>query len=181
MMTPQRILGTFESLPVLTACDMKLLERQGIPSETLLRHPIKLAYVQVFGSQFLFDQHCPSSRPVRTFAMLSLGLLGDLVDILVWAPETGAFASWLGVAWGWGEETMLRPRLGEQAVPIYRTPLGCLRRGLDGIVPLRPKTLAYHLMGVPALIAEDWAHRAELLRLLHASLPRILVRAENFQ
>jgi hypothetical protein len=181
MMTPQRILGTFESLPVLSACDMKFFERRGILSETLLRHPIKIAYVQVFGSRFLFDQHCPSSRSVRAFVMLSFDLLSEPADILVWDPRAGALASWLGVAWGWGEETMLRPRLGEQAVPIYPTPLGRLLSGLDGVVALRPQTLAHHLMGVPALIAEDWAHRAELLRLLHASLPRILVRAENIQ
>lgn len=179
MMTPARILGTFESLPGLTSRDMRWLHKHGVEAEALPLHGIKAAYVHLFGSRFLFDQHYQHDGALRVLTMLSFDLLNEPVDILVWNPRTDVIASWLGVAWSWGEETILRPRLNYEALPIYRTPLGRLRAKLDGIVPLRPRGLAHHLLDVPSLVAEDWAHRSELQRLLRASLPRVLVRAEG--
>jgi hypothetical protein len=88
MITSQRILGTFESLSNLTSRDIELLERQGVPADAMPDQSIKLAYVQLSGERFLFDQHCPSSRPARAFAMLSFDLLSEPADILVWDPNT---------------------------------------------------------------------------------------------
>ena len=131
---------------------------------------------------FLFDQHHPGPHPIRAYAFLEYSEIGDLIDILTCDPIDGAIRSWTGAAWCWGAETIRRPRLGVEAIPVHRKPSRRLRaRKLDGFVPLRPQTLLYHVLGIPALIAEDNVHRVELQRHFQALVPRILLPEEVCQ
>lgn len=109
MINSARLLGTFASLDHPSERDMSWFDNQRVATSFVRNLPIKVAHVQMIGDRFLFDHHAPCSNPTRVFVLLACDLLAEPFDILAWDLKTNTLATWLGVAWCWGEETILRP------------------------------------------------------------------------
>jgi hypothetical protein len=103
------------------------------------------------------------------------------IDIAAWQPESNRIGLWLNRAFALGEEQILAPRLGDEPLPIWRTPMKWLRAGRQGLVVLRPGAAGFHLDCVPVLLAEDFAHGEELERILTPKKPKtkILLRKQQ--
>jgi hypothetical protein len=106
---------------------------------------------------------------------------GPLVDLVAWHPETpdqwatrtGA-ASWLG-AWDPG---IAAER--QEPVRVWRAPFAWLRGWMEGVVPLTTERAELYrlLADMPAIVAEDEAHKVALRRALQRPypLPRVYCR-----
>jgi len=176
---PVRIEGTFYALPPLLKSDFIFLsDLLGRTPPTRCEAVPRVAYIHFRGPTFEFDHHLQAPKPIRAYAFLSFDLFGQPNDIVAWNPATDGVRSWLGVAWAWGEETLLKPRLDAEVVPVWRSPVSRIRADLDGFVLIRTSALSCQTLGLPALSAEDAAHRTELSRYLQLALPRVLLRRE---
>jgi hypothetical protein len=135
-------------------------------------------WVDFNGEYFEFaDEGGDGGEQVFTMGVISTK---GLIDAIAWHPTTGRLAAWLGLGFALGEY-----RIGDHletdstALAVYRSPLGWLRAGCEGIVIVR-KTFAHIVLKkVPILIAEDENHRIELGGMfpVGAAGPRIVVRA----
>ena len=110
-------------------------------------------------------------RITQAFTILATTTFGA-VDIVAWQPETNQIASWLNRAFALGEEQIWAPRLGDEPLPIWRTPLNWLRAGRKGIVILRPEVACLQLDCVSGVCAEDFAHAEALERILFPPKPK---------
>jgi hypothetical protein len=135
-------------------------------------------WVDFNGEYFEFADECGDGGE-QVFTMGVISTKG-LIDAIAWHPATGRLAAWLGVGFALGEY-----RIGDHletdsaALAVYRSPLGWLRAGCEGIVIVR-KTFAHIILKkVLILIAEDENHRFELGGMfpVGAAGPRIVVRA----
>ncbi|MDO8397973.1 MAG: hypothetical protein Q7T45_09135 [Bradyrhizobium sp.] len=113
--------------------------------------------------------------------VLTMGVISDngLIDAVAWHPATRRLAVWLGVGFALGEYK-IRDHMENSStgLPVFRSPLGWLRAGCEGIVIVR-KTFAHIVLKkVPLLLAEDESHRIELVGMfpVGGARPRILVR-----
>jgi hypothetical protein len=103
-----------------------------------------------------------------------------LIDAIGWQPTTGCLAAWLGVGFALGEYRIGdHLEAGSTALAVYKSPLGWLRAGCEGIVIVRKKFAHIVLKKVPILIAEDESHGIELRQMFPAggTGPHIVVRA----
>jgi hypothetical protein len=171
------LVSRYEILTNLLVPDVVWFEEMGISMDALIGlAPPKFSFVHFVGQRFEFYRDHPQPGPIRAYILLAISRHREPLDLLAWSPETNRLACWCGAAVAWGEEDIFAPRLGIDAVSVWRTPLGRLRHNLHGLVPLRPKTLLYHLLGVRAVMAEDAEHAAELRAGFEAALPKVLVR-----
>lgn len=172
-----RIEGTFDALRRLNSYDVDKLVRLGIPADALASPtPVRASYVHFSQSQFEFDHHSQREEGEPANLVLSRNGWGEAIDLVAWCPSTGRLATWLGRAWALGEETIYQPRLTEHsALPVWRSPVGWLRAGRQGICLVRVKAAAHHLCDGGPLLAEDAAHGEELRQLLTRPAPRILI------
>jgi hypothetical protein len=112
--------------------------------------------------------------------VFTMGVISDngLIDAVAWHPASGRLAAWLGLGFALGESQVSdHMENGSTGLPVFRSPLGWLRAGCEGIVIVR-KTFAHIVLKrVPLLRAEDESHRIELLGMFPAggAGPRILV------
>ncbi len=107
---------------------------------------------------------------------------GAPLDVIAWQPQSSRLGSWLGHAWGLGQESIYAPRLSDHGgLPVWREPLAWLRTNRRGVVLLRPGAAAHDLEAAAPLIAEDAAHGEELKQLLTRPAPRILVPTHKHQ
>jgi hypothetical protein len=99
---------------------------------------------------------------------------GPLIDLVAWHPETPqswatrtGIAEWLG-AWDPG---IAHNR--SDPVRVHRAPFAWLRAWLTGIVPLTTNRAELYrlLIDMPAIRAEDEAHKAQLDRALERPYP----------
>jgi hypothetical protein len=174
---PDEILSKYETLSNLLVPDVVWFEEMGVTMDALVGPAApKFSFVHFLGQRFEFYRDQPQPGAVRAYILLAFSSQWEPFDLLAWCRETNRLACWCGATVAWGEEAIFAPRLGIDAVPVWRTPLGRLRQSLDGLVPLRPASLVYHVLGVPAVTAEDAEHAAELRKGFEAALPKVLVR-----
>jgi hypothetical protein len=113
--------------------------------------------------------------------VFTMGVISDngLIDAVAWHPASGRLAAWLGLGFALGESQISdQMENGSTGLPVFRSPLGWLRAGCEGIVIVR-KTFAHIVLKkVPLLLAEEESHRIELVGMfpVGGAGPRILVR-----
>lgn len=102
-----------------------------------------------------------------------------IVDLAAWEPRTGRMATRLGKAVALGEAQISRQGLGTTglALPVWRSPIGWLRAGRQGIVIADPLMAAHRLSGL-ILAGEDAAHNAELQAKLVVPPPAFTLAGE---
>lgn len=183
LITPQRILGTFEAHPVITGGRANDLLTLGVRPEDLLQpHPLRVGYIAwVDNETFAFERHLVIDIPVeRVLLILITDPEGDAVDIAAWQPASGRLGTWCHRAWALGESTIYAPRLSEQgALPVWRSPVGWLRARREGVVLIQPRLAAAFLCDAGPLLAEDVEHGCELKEKLTRPAPRILIPSSS--
>src|SRR3979409_1292305 len=113
--------------------------------------------------------------------VFTMGVISDngLIDAVAWHPASGRLAAWLGLGFALGESQISdHIENGSTGLPVFRSPLGWLCAGCEGIVIVR-KTFAHVVLKkVPLLLAEEESHRIELVGMfpVGGAGPRILVR-----
>jgi hypothetical protein len=113
--------------------------------------------------------------------VFTMGVISDngLIDAVAWHPASGRLAAWLGLGFALGESQISdHMENGSTGLPVFRSPLGWLRAGCEGIVIVR-KTFAHIVLKkVPLLLAEDEDHRLEVFGMfpVGGAGPHILVR-----
>ncbi len=114
-------------------------------------------------------------RGEQVFTMGVISEMG-LIDVVAWQPLSGRMATWLGLGFGLNE-VQIGDHVDNASVglAVFRSPLGWLRAGCDGIVIVRKTFTHIVLAGVPLLLAEDEVHRIELRKMFPSGGPRILV------
>jgi hypothetical protein len=177
---PSQVGVFYNNLSLLIRDEIDHLVQQGVPTSAL-SHPMPLRaadIVWVAEGRFEFPNYLPCDA-LRECALLFLveDSGGAPLDIVAWAPSTDRIGSWLGYAWGLGEETIYAPRLECVALPVWRSPLDWLRANRRGVVLLKPQLAAQFLRDVGPLMAEDVEHGLELERQLTIAAPRIVVPA----
>jgi hypothetical protein len=134
-------------------------------------------WVLIDGEYFQFAD----DNDVRGVQVFTMGVISSngLIDAVAWHPATGRMAAWLGVGFALGESQICdHTEKGSTGLAVFRSPLGWLRAGCEGIVIAR-KTFAHIVLKkVPLLLAEDEIHRIELVGMfpVGGARPRILVR-----
>ncbi len=110
--------------------------------------------------------------------VFTMGVISEmgLIDVVAWHPLSGRMATWLGLGFGLNE-VQIGDHVDNASVglAVFRSPLGWLRAGCDGIVIVRKTFTHIVLAGVPLLLAEDEVHRIELRKMFPSGGPRILV------
>jgi hypothetical protein len=134
-------------------------------------------WVLIDGEYFQFaDDNDVGGVQVFTMGVISSN---GLIDAVAWHPATGRLAAWLGVGFALGESQISdQMENGLTGLAVFRSPLGWLRAGCEGIVIAR-KTFAHIVLKkVPLLLAEDESHRIELVKMfpVGGAGPRIFVR-----
>jgi hypothetical protein len=126
------------------------------------------------GEYFVFVDDDDGGEQAFTMAVISWN---GLIDAVAWHPCSGHLATYLGLGFALGEY-----QIGDYvdndsaALAVFRSPLGWLRAGCEGIVIVR-KTFAHIVLKrVPLLLAEDESHRSELAEMFPFGGLRILVR-----
>jgi hypothetical protein len=132
----------------------------------------------VFNDEYFEFADEDDDRGERVFTMGVISTNG-LNDVVAWHPSSGRLATWLGLGFALGEFQISDHVDNDSAgLPVFRSPMGWLCAGCQGIVVVR-KTFAHIVLKkVPLLLAEDKNHRIELLGMfpVGAAGPRILVR-----
>jgi hypothetical protein len=141
--------------------------KKGVPIDALSTPRVILNNDVVFdedGGTFTFARHTNDpGKPAIT--ILVEGTTGP-IDIAAWSPPR--LASWIGHSYALDEWRVFAPKLDNDPLSVWRTPLGWLRANRDGIVFLpKMRTRAGMAMAdhLPALLAEDVPHGRELKRL----------------
>ena len=134
--------------------------------------PLRADHV-MYGSHgsfaFARDTHYDGAK--QAFTIIATTAYGA-IDIAAWQPATNQVGLWLNRAFALGEEQIWAPRLGDEPLPIWRTPLNWLRAGRKGIVILRPEVACLQLDCVSRVSAEDLAHAEALERILLPPKPK---------
>ena len=124
------------------------------------------------GSRFEFTD---DGEPV--LCVIALGPECEPVDIV--AHGRAGLASWLGRAAVLGEQHVMGPRLGDP-LTIFPTLMDWLRGDRQGVVLIDKPRAAYELRDFgPFLAMGGLEHAAQLVALLTAPLPKVLVPVEE--
>lgn len=174
--TPARILGACEAHPLLTEKDVASLTAEGVsPSAINIPDPLRVGYVSFSGpDRFMMERWTPpGTETTRAFLVLVRDVIGDPLDVVAWDRTTGRLASWLGMAWGLGQDTAFAPRLSG-GLAVYQTPIEWLKASRNGVCIFDPPAAVRDLDGAHPLIARDARHGREL-RDRMTIRPRILI------
>lgn len=151
----------------------------GVDPDALLHpHPLRGDQV-VFLSEGLFEfaRHLEDTNStVEPAFTLVVTTTYGAIDIVAWQPQANRIGLWLNRAVALGEEQILAPRLGDEALAVWRTPMDWLRARRRGIVILRPSAAFFYLRDVPSLYAENFAHAEELERVLNPPKAKTEIR-----
>ena len=148
----------------------------GIAAIDLVKPRLTQVACAAFNGEY-FEFADENSNYVEQVFTMGVFSWNGLIDAAAWHPSSGHLAVWLGLGFALGEY-----QIGEYidncsvALAVFRSPIGWLRAGCEGIVIVR-KTFAHIVLKkVPLLLAEDESHRTELAELFPFGGPRILVR-----
>lgn len=181
-MSPEFIVGTFTAQALLSASDVNVFKRGGIPAETL-RKPalIRTGRVVFTANGFeLARYYHQETEGEQAYLFIVTDGQGRACDIVAWTLGSGRVATWLNQAWALGQETIYQPRLTDhRGLHVWRSPWGWLRASRNGIVPIRVSAVPFQLDCAGPLIAEDVPHGLELQKMLTPAMPRILVAIDG--
>lgn len=155
----------------------------GVTEAALVEPEPVLADLVIFGEdgsffEFASNSHDELGELAFTFLVQSNGAL---IDIAAWVPSTGRFASWLQRAFALGENQIWQPRIGDDPIQVWRTPLAWLRAGRNGLFILRPKAVPHYAAYLPVIAAEDTEYGEALERMLLPAKPatKILIPVQT--
>jgi hypothetical protein len=110
--------------------------------------------------------------------VLTMGVISNLglIDTMAWNPSSGRMAMFLGLGFALGEAQIIDHLDNDTAgLAVFRSPMGWLHAGCEGIVIVRKCFTHIVLAKVPLLIAKDEKDRIELAGMFPYGGPRILV------
>src|SRR5215212_2518026 len=91
----------------------------------------------VFNSEYFEFADDDTRGPEQVFTMGVISTHG-LLDAVAWHLSSGRLATWLGLGFGLGEYHISNHEESESdGLPVFRSPLGWLRAGCQGIVIVR--------------------------------------------
>jgi hypothetical protein len=160
----------------LNRSEIDRFREYGVAAINLLKPwSTQVDWVLIDGEYFQFAAD-DDARGVQVFTMGVISSNG-LIDAVAWHPTTGRLAAWLGVGFALGEFQINDHLDNDSAgLAVFRSPLGWLRAGCQGIVIVRKSFAHIALKRVPLLLAEDENHRIELLGMFPVGGPRTLAR-----
>lgn len=126
----------------------------------------------------LFDlaEDAGDEGAASAFVFLALDEEGEPADLVAWAPQEQRLAAWFGASPLLGAENLWAPRLTrESALAVFKSPLGWLRAGREGVVVVDPSGSAPLLRRAEPLVTESIDHGQRLRRRLTVKPPRIYV------
>ena len=136
---------------------LRWLLEQGVPDSALW--PIGGARVRFDGRAFDLEH---GGEQAITFRALDRG---EVIDLVAWSPDTGALASWLGVAFCLGDlDDITNPAtyFDRGALHVHADPLQWLKADREGIVIVRPEMAHVHLAHCTRIVASDLEHALRL-------------------
>jgi hypothetical protein len=103
---------------------------------------------------------------------------GETVDLAAWQMDTGAVATWQGVAAMLGEDGIDAPRIEVDGLRVFPGPAEWLRAGRRGVVILDSESARWRLSG-ETLIVSDAAFGRRLREALRLPEPRVFVEEKR--
>jgi hypothetical protein len=167
-----------ELLPSIGA--LSWLRAQGVHPDALSLPDLPCAASIIFSDHaplFEFADEAAEEPTSKALIFLERSGFGEPVDLVAWTLKPRPrLASWLGSSVLGADLLDAVWRLAERgALPIWRSPLGWLRAHRDGVVIVDGSSAAVALRAAGGpFMAEDFAHAAELRRLLRPPEPSIL-------
>jgi hypothetical protein len=99
---------------------------------------------------------------------------GETIDLVAWRMDTGAVATWRGVACILGGDQIAAPRIEVDGLKVFPGPAEWLRAGRHGVVILDRESAGWRLSG-ETLIVSDAAFGRRLRDALRLPEPRVYV------
>lgn len=125
--------------------------------------------------RFEFERHHPAGA-VNVYTVLAFDTFGEPADIFAFRP--GQHGLWLGAVDMLGQEQVLLPRIGDDALDVHADVVAWLRAERRGVVILNHKRAAGLLHLAPPLRVASVEHGRQLRHALTIDAPRIVVRLE---
>jgi len=164
----------FAALPPPTCTTIARLRAKGVSPDALCEPEVPAQARVTFGLQTFDFADGDGGMPALVF--VALDERGEPADLVAWSPAERRCAPHWGAACLLGAESLLAPRLTNQnALPVYRDPLGWLLGGRFGVVPIDLQSAALKLREFGPFRAEDERHGIELRRLFRQTEPQIFV------
>jgi hypothetical protein len=131
------------------------------------------------GDRFEFARDLPdASGHCVAVIILARGDCGDTIDLAAWSLDTGALATWRGVATMLGEDRLTAPRLDVDGLRVFPGPAEWLRAGRQGVVILDANRARWRLTGERLIVAES-AFGRRLRAALRLPEPQVFVEADQ--
>ncbi len=131
------------------------------------------------GDRFEFARDMRDARGhVLAVIIPALAENGETVDLAAWRLDTGALATWLGVAVMLGEDRLTAPRIEVDALRVFPGPLEWLRAERRGVVILDPERARWRLAG-ERLIVDDAPFGRRIREALRLPEPRVFVETRR--
>ena len=103
---------------------------------------------------------------------------GATIDLAAWRLDTGALATWLGVAAMLGGDMLTAPRIGFDGLRAFPGPLEWLRADRLGVVILDPERARWRLAG-ERLIVDDREFGLRVRDMLRLPEPQVYIDTER--
>jgi hypothetical protein len=103
---------------------------------------------------------------------------GETIDLAAWGLDTGALATWRGVATVLGVDRLTGPRIEVDGLRVFPGPLEWLRAERQGVVILDPERARWRLTG-ERLIVGDAPFGRRLREALRLPEPRFFVETKR--
>jgi hypothetical protein len=169
------ILDAYKACANLQDCDLRKLFDLGIGINAIAM-PLALAKARVAfqgGHCFEFDAHAEMALILPCIED------GDLVDLVAWQPQASRLATWLGRAKALGWADLYSPSLTGEPVKVWASPVGWLKAGRRGLVPIGVERMARSLFlwgdHVSALVCENPEHARAIKQAYSRKPPRVFV------
>lgn len=169
-----KIEAQFQSCPNLQWGDIQRLLNLGIPALAIGVPRVLVKARVAFEGRYSFDFDEGGDIALIIPAIED----GVVADLCAWQPKSGRLASWLGhaKALGWGE--LYAPNLSGEPLKVWASPLGWLKAGRRGIVPIDIASVARSLViwgdHVSAIVCENPEHGRAIKAAFTPKPPRVL-------
>jgi hypothetical protein len=181
-MSPVDIVAEWQECPALPQKQIDRLLAAGISEDALAFDPDDYGFaiaadrVAFDGPHFAFERHLRQPDDSCTSALIFVARdeCGDPADLVAWRGEQ--LASWTTKARLLGQQHVLGPRIGSDALAIHPTPLEWLRADRHGCVLIDAERARWLLTSAGPLLAASIEHGRDLRSALTFS-PEILVPA----
>jgi hypothetical protein len=169
------LLDTFYASKRLEQRDLNWLRASSVTPRAMWDpDPMLRAAVRPVGPALFDIVHPETEQAKAAFLLLTRDAMGITSDIVAWNPRLPLLRSLYGRAKILGEDEVYKARLcHDGCLRIWRDPLDWLRADRRGVVLLHGITSAGCLAEIGPLMADDAAHRSDVLRLITRPQPRV--------